>query len=136
MGYNVGDKEHQVSKALPATNETIYTGKLDLGALSAKGARVADCELIIHAPALPVGELPNTNTMKYDVQTDSDSAFGSPKTIAATVLTQTGGDGAGAAAAELRFRLPTDCERYVRVAATASNDNDASGSDVSVELAF
>ncbi len=136
MGYNVGDKTFQETKALPAEDTTVYTDALDLGALSAAGHRLADCELVINAPALDATALPNTHTMKYSIVTDNDSAFGSAKTIAAEVIVQTGADAAGAAAAEARFRLPSDCERYVKLAATASNDNDASDEDMSLELRF
>jgi hypothetical protein len=74
--------------------------------------------------------------MKYGVQCDSDSAFGSPKTLALEALVQTGAGGAGAAAATARFRLPTDCERYVRVSAVNSAAGDASDKSVTAELLF
>jgi hypothetical protein len=133
---NVRDTELKKTKALPNGAATIYTDGIDLGAITARGALLAQCELLISAPALVVGDLADTKTMKYDVQCDADSAFGSARTLALAVITQTGAGGAGAAAATARFRLPSDCERYLRVAATNDAAGDASDKSVTVELLF
>jgi hypothetical protein len=131
VGFNVRDTNLKQTKALPNGAATVYTDAFDLGAASGKQDRLANCELLISAPALVVGDLGNGDTMKYDVQCDDDSAFGSPRTLGLAVITQT-----GAAAATARFRLPTNCERYVRVAATNSAAGDASDKSVTAELLF
>jgi hypothetical protein len=129
----VQDFDTQVSKALPAGAATIYTDGIDLGH-TANGRVPPGTELIVNAPALVVGDLGNGATMTYVVQMDSDSAFGSPTSIYGTVLTQTGADGTGAAAATKRVALPSDCERYIRVAATNSAAGDASDKTLEVTL--
>lgn len=133
-GYGVRDANMVKTKALPSGASTIYTDGIDVGLRGGRGALLADCELEINAPILAVGELANASTMKYDVQMDADVAFGSPTTIALEVLVQTGAGGVGAAAATAKFRLPTNCERYVRVAATNSAAADASGKDVEIAV--
>jgi len=131
----VQDYGTKVTKALPSSAATIYTAGIDLGH-SANGRVPPGTEIVITAPALAVGELGNGDTMKYAVQMDHDSAFGSPTSIYGDVLTQTGAAGAGAAAAEKRVALPSDCERYVRIAATNSAAGDASDKSVIANVFF
>lgn len=126
------------TKTLPASAGDANTAAIDTGtggARSAKGALLAGVELRITAPALDATELPNSETMKYAVQCDDNSSFTSPKNLGKEVLVQTGAGTAGAASATARFRLPTDCERYVRVVATGSTSiGDCSGSSMTAEL--
>lgn len=133
---NVQDANFIKTKALPNGANTVYSSGLDLGALSDRGARVAEIEFKLSAPALATAALPDTKTIKYSVQTDSDSAFGSPTDLMTNILTQTGASGAGAAAATKRFRLPTDSERYVRIKAINDGTGDASGSELTLEAMF
>ena len=104
MGYNVRDDNFIATKALPNGATTIYSAGLDLGALSDQGHRVAECEVLISAPALATAALPDTKTMTYSIQHDSDSAFGTAADLAPSVLVQTGASGAGAAAATFPSR--------------------------------
>lgn len=134
--YAVKDNSLIKTKALPNGANTIYTDGIDLGSLSGRGARLADFELIIDAPALVVGDLADAATMKYTVETDDDSAFGSVTTLFADILVQTGAGGAGAAAASKRLRLPSNCERYVRIKAVNSGAGDASDKSVTMSLVF
>ena len=136
MSYNVRDLDLKETKALPNGAAAVYCDGIDLGAISSNGALLAGVEMLITAPALATADLGDGATMKYDVQCDSDSAFGSARTLGLAVITQTGADSAGAAAATARFRLPTNCERYVRVAATNSAAGDASDKSMTVELLF
>lgn len=131
----VQDYGTKVTKALPNGASTIYTDGIDLGN-SANGRVPPGTEIVIQAPALVVGDLGNGDTMKYEVQMDTDSAFGSPTSIYGVVLTQTGAGGTGAAAAEKRVALPSDCERYVRVSATNSAGGDASDKSVIANVFF
>jgi len=131
----LGDAELTVTKALPNGAATIYTDGIDLG-VSDDGLHLADCELEISAPALATAELGDGDTIKYSVEMDNDSAFGSPTALFPDVLTQTGADAAGAAAATKRVRLPSDVERYIRVKAVNSAAGNASGKSVTASLLF
>lgn len=123
--------------ALGTSDATVVTTGFDLGALSARGARLADVELKLDAPALNTTQLPDADTCTYSVETDDDVAFGSAKILTSALLLQTGAGGAGAAAASARFRLPSDCERYVRVKAIlAGGTGDCSGSSLVASLVF
>ena len=116
------DAALEETKAMPAAaSTTVYTDGIDLE-VSANGLHMADCELEISAPALTTTMLPDTKTMTYKVQMDNDSAFGSPTDLFPSAIVQTGAGGAGAAAQTKRYRLPTDVERYIRLAATSGAD--------------
>lgn len=136
MSFEVRDTEFITTKALPNGAATVNSDGLDLRAMSSRGVRPGACELKISAPALDTNDLPDTKTMKYDVECDEDSGFGSPKTLAKEVLVQTGSGGAGAAAATARYRLPSDTERYIRVNATNDGTGDASDKSMTVEVLF
>lgn len=124
------------TKALPNGAAAVNSDGLDTGLRGSRGAFLTECELLIEAPALATAALPDTKTMTYKVQHDSDSAFGTAVTLADAVLVQTGAGGAGAAAASARVRLPSTVSRYVRVVATNSGAGDASGSSMTVSLNF
>ncbi len=127
------DAELQVTKALPNGAATVNSGSIDLEH-STNGVHVADCELLIEAPALATADLPDTKTMTYDVEhSDDDSSWSD---LANGVLVQTGADGAGAAAATARVRLPSTVKRYVRAVATNSGAGDASDKSVTAGLVF
>lgn len=137
LAPNVRDASHVVTKALPNGAADIYTDGIDLGgSAQAQFAGGHACELLIEAPALATADLGDAATMKYEVQHDTDSAFGTAKSLYGVVLTQTGAGGAGAAAASKRVALPTDVKRYVRVKATNSAAGDASDKSVTVSLVF
>lgn len=130
--FGVKDASLIKTKACPETG-SIYTAGIDLGALSSRGARLADCEMLIEAPVCAAGNLVDDETLKYTIESDDDSAFGSVTTLAADVITQTGAT--GAAAATYRFKIPSDCERYIRVKVTASDaDGDSTGVSVTVSI--
>jgi len=136
MSYARKDATLVKTKALPNGAATIKTDGIDLGALSQNGARLAEIEFEISAPALATADLPDTKTIKYSVETDDDSAFGSATVVMTDVLVQTGAGGAGAGAATKRFRLPTDSERYVRISAVNSGTGDASDKSVTFSPVF
>ena len=137
--HNLKDASFVKAKALGTSDGTVVTEGMDLGALSARGARLehGDCELQIEAPALDATQLPNADTNTYSIETDDDVAFGSAKIIADKVIVQTGAGGVGAAAVTERFRLPSNCERYVRVKSILSGTTgDCSGASMTVSLVF
>lgn len=127
------DAALQVTKALPADASTIYTDGIDLEH-DATGVHVADCELLIEAPALVVADLADGATMTYDVEHSDDNATFTD--LANGVLVQTGAGGAGAAEAEARMRLPSTVKRYIRVVATNSGTGDASDKSLTAGLVF
>lgn len=136
--HNVQDASLRKTRALPAAaSSTVHSAGIDLGALSARGARLADCELVVEAPAVGVAVLPNTKTLTYTVQHDDDSAFGGAANLFPSLIVQTGAGGAGAAAAVARRKLPTDCKRYVRLSITSGADvGDGSALSAVMSLRF
>lgn len=134
--YAVKDALLTVTKALSNGAGSVTTDAIDLG-LSANGDLHAGCELSIDAPALTTTQLPNAETMKYDVIHSDNSDLSSPSTIAASVVVQTGAGGAGAAAISgTRFRLPSTVKRYVGVKVTKTGTGDASTVSTTVALVF
>ena len=137
--HNITDASFVKTIALGTSDGTVVTVGMDLGALSDRGARLeqGDCELQIEAPALNTTQLPDADTNTYSIETDDDVAFGSAKIIADKVIVQTGGGGAGAAAVTERFRLPSKCERYVRVKSIlAGTTGDCSAATLTASLLF
>jgi hypothetical protein len=134
MGFNRRDAKLKDSHALPSGASTVSSAGIDLG-LTARSDFLAECELLLTAPALAVGQLADASTMKYTVQDSSASDFGTNlRTIAGTEITQTGAGGAGAAGATRRIGLPTDVQRYIRFQATNSAAADASGATATLEV--
>jgi len=88
------------------------------------------------APVLNTTELPDTQTMIYDVQCDADEDFTDATTIAKEVIKQTGAGAAGAAAVTARFRVPSTCEQYVRIAATKSGAGTAATAALTHEVLY
>ena len=127
------DLELQVTKSLPNGAGTEYSDSIDLGDTTTS-VFVADCELLIEAPALATADLGDAATMTYDVEHSDDGT--TYEDLANGVLVQTGADGAGADADEARLRLPSTVKQYVRVAATNSAAGDASDKSVTVGLVF
>jgi hypothetical protein len=108
----------QITIALPAAaSSTVYTADIDLGVDNSKGLN-GEWELAI--PALTAVMLPNTKTMTANVYA---GAAASPTTILyGSVAVSTGADAAGSAATTGRFRLPSNCPRYIRVGFVSGAD--------------
>ena len=131
MTMNVQDATFIQTKALPAAGAAAATDPIDTGARTARGDFLADVEFRLTVPATP--SLVDTKTITYSVETDNDVAFGSAKVINPGLVVSTGAGGAGAAAVDERFRLPTDVERYVRVKATVEAGG---GDNTGVSMTF
>jgi hypothetical protein len=101
---------------LPTSAAAASSSGIDL-MNSSTGDFLAEGDLSIDAPALSTTELPDTKTMTYTIEHDTDPAFGTTTTLA-TIGTQTGAGGVGAAAAQYRYRPPETVKRYVRATAT------------------
>lgn len=134
-GFAVGDALLKSTLALPADDSAVTSAAIDLGHGS-NGQNLVDAEFLVEAPALTTGQLGDAATMTYAVVTSASSNLSSPTVINSAIITQTGADGAGAAAATARFRLPTDCQRYVGLRATNSAAADASAASAVLSLKF
>ncbi|MBN2584997.1 MAG: hypothetical protein JXL80_18190 [Planctomycetes bacterium] len=132
MAHQVKDVKVKATGALPAGALTSYSTGIDLGL----GDVLADFEVKITAPALAVGQLADTTTVKYSLEMDTDSAFGSPTTLYGDLITQTGAGGAGAAEATATVRVPVDVEPYLRLKMVKTGAADASGASGTLELLF
>lgn len=132
---NLKDAVLEVTKALPNGAAAVNSAGIDLG-VAASDLLLAECELVIEAPALATADLPDAQTMTYKVQHDTDSAFGTAVDLFPSAIVQTGAGGAGAAAATKRLRLPSDVKRYIRVVATNSGAGDASDKSLTAGLRF
>lgn len=118
--FGVADYSLRRAKALPAAASTATsTDGIDL---RLDRHFLAEVEFRLTAPALTTTILPDTKTCTYSIEMDDDSGFGSPTVLYPSVLVQTGAGGAGAAAAEYRFRVPAEVQRYIRAKATFGAD--------------
>jgi hypothetical protein len=135
MGFGVQDASLKVTKALPASNTTAVTDGINLGH-GLKGDFLADAELLISVDAVATGLLGNAATHTFDVEHDTDPAFGTATAVYKGVLVQTGAGGVGAAATSGRVRLPVDVKPYVRVKVTKSDNVNASTKNFYAQLVF
>lgn len=130
----LADAGLKVTKALPNGAASVTTDAIDMG--NSSGDFRADCELLIQAPAMGTTPMGDAKTMKYQVLGSANSDLSAPTILADQILIQTGAGGAGCAAAEARWRPPSNCPRYIGVKATGSTTGDASGSSVTAKLVF
>jgi hypothetical protein len=107
-------QDAQLTKAvdLPNGANTTNSAGIDLFETAASDF-VADCEVLISAPALSTTLLPDTQTVTYSLRQSNNANLSSDSELAALQIVQTGAGGAGAAAATRRFRLPTNVQRYI-----------------------
>lgn len=119
--------------ALPSEAEaTAAGGAIDLGA----GRSPEGAELSLSVPALDETIVPDAATVTLEIEASDSPSFASvSRTLAAKTLT--GADNAGVPATDLRCRLPSDCERYVRGVVTLGADTtDASAASATLQLKF
>jgi hypothetical protein len=137
LSHALQDAALTQTKALPNGAASTSTTGIDLeSVLSPAGAKLAPCEVLLGAPALGTTPMPDAKTMKYKIEHDDDSGFGSVATLQADLVIQTGAGGAGCAAAVGRMRLPSNTKRYIRATATGSTTGDASASSMTLQLVF
>ena len=129
---NLTDAQLNVVAALPNGAANTSTAGIDLGH-STFGDFVAPVEFKLSIPALTTSEQPDSKVLTYTVETDTDPAFGTAS-VQMTLGTQVGAGGAGAAAAEFRFALPTTVKRYVRCKATGSATGNSSTKSMTLEV--
>lgn len=120
---NLRDLDFEVTKALPAAAATAYTDGLDLGQTKVQSLEAIEFEISL--PAVP--DLVDAKTITISVQDSADdSSYAAVDPAITTVIT--GAGGVGAAAKTVRFRLPSQTRRYVRLKTdvlTAGGDNTA-----------
>lgn len=124
-GKLLADSALVITSALPNGAASTTSSAVDLQN-TANGDFAAEVEFEVSAPALVVGDLPNADTMIYDIVHSVNSDLSSPATLIENLITQTGAGGIGAAAATARFRVPNGVRRYIGVKATNSGAGDAS----------
>lgn len=129
--YQRKDAALAVETAMPnGGNKTVYTGGLDLD-----GKALAEFELLITAPTLTTGELPDGQTETYELEHADQSDFSDAASLYGQLLQQTGAGGAGAPQATKRVRLPSDAKRYVRLKVSSSaTAGDASAKKAKLEV--
>ena len=134
-GKQLADNELTETRALPNGAAAVTGAAIDLGN-SVNGDFVANVEAKIIAPALVVGDLANGDTMVYDLITSASSNLGTPTTLVAAAITQTGAAGAGAATDTWQGKLPNDVLRYIGLRATNDGAGDASDKSATLQLLF
>lgn len=130
LARNIKDAAHIVTRALPTADGTVTSSDIDLGADSYQGENF---ELSIEVPALSAVLLPSADTLTITVQAGAAAA---PTTTLNLVKVITG-TGSTIAAQEIRFRLPSDCPRYLNVKfVAAGGTGDQSGVSATIALRF
>lgn len=128
------DKTLTLTAALPNGAASTTTAAIDLESVSPNSDFLADVEFELTVPALTVSQLADTQTITYIVETSATSGFGSITTLIASLAVSTGTGGAGDAAVSRRFRLPSNCQRYVRIKATKTGASNASTASMTFAL--
>lgn len=126
------DKSLILTAALPNGAAATTTNAIDLESGPASDF-LANVEFELSVPALTTGQLADTQTITYTVETSATSDFGST-TLLMSLQTVTGAGGAGASALTRRFKLPTNVQRYVRIKATKAGASNASTASMTFAL--
>jgi hypothetical protein len=122
---NLRDADFSVSKALPAAAASNATDPLDLG--QAKVQSLEGIEFEISVPATPA--LVDAKKITFTVEDSEDKAtFAAVDPAISTIVTGVATN-QGGPAKTVRFRLPSQTRRYVRVAAAVETGG---GSNIAV----
>lgn len=129
---NQQDKLLTVTRALPTADGTVTSSDFDLG-VAAPGVTMESVELLVEMPALTATHLPSADTLTLTLQ-------GGASATPSTSLNQTRvitGTGSTIAAQSFRFKLPSDCPRYINVKfVAAGGTGDISGVSATLSLRF
>ena len=135
--YRLKDKTYIEAKALPTVGAAAYSVGFDIGALTAKGVRLANMELELSHPALAVGLMVNADTLAFDVVTDTVLPIDGSSVVVHTILTALGAGGVGCAAGKTRYKVPTDFTgKYLGIACTHVGTGAPQTADMTVQLLF
>ncbi len=121
--------------ALPGGAATSYSGAFKVNEPGYEFTP-GNAELLVEAPALTTGQLPDGQTVAYSLEQSLDEAFTTPVALYGVLFTQTGAGGAGAAAANDRVRLPLDVLPYVRLKAVKTGAASAAAKSASIKFVF
>lgn len=131
---NLRDALLKITRALPEDDSAVTSDAIDTGKSTTQGRQLANVDFLLSAPALTTAQLGDAATMTYKAIHSDNADLSEASDLYPSLIIQTGADGAGAAAATKRFRLPTDAKRYVGFVATNSADVDASGASATLEV--
>jgi hypothetical protein len=114
---NVTDKAvNPVPFAMGAASASTTSTAIDLETVGTGSFRDGNIEFELSIPALATGVIPDASVVSLILETSTASNFA---TITGTYTeTVTGAGGVGIAATAARFRIPSDCPRYVRFKTT------------------
>jgi len=118
--------------AMGAASASTTSTAIDLGADTFKAAAY---EFELSVPALATGVIPDASVVSLILETSTTSGFSA---ITGTYTeTVTGAGGAGIGATIARFRVPSNCPRYVRFKTTrGSGGTTAAGSNATGTVRF
>ena len=127
---NIQDKDLTITRALPTADGTVTSADFDLGADIYKGENF---ELEVTIPSLTSTLLPNADTLTMTVQ---GGAAVTP-TTSLNLVQITTGTGSTVAGQKIRFRLPSNCPRYINVKfVAAGGTGNMSGVSATAKLLF
>lgn len=129
----IKDELLKVTKALPNGAAAVTSDSIDTGK-SSRGDHLAPCELLLSAPALTTTQQPDAKTLTYDILGSDNADLSAPSVTVAGVIVQTGAGGAGAAAAEYRYALPSNGPRYWGFKATGSASGNSSTASGTIQM--
>ena len=128
---------------LPATAATVYSDtealeeSIDLYPLTAKGARLEDMELNISIPDLTVAQMVDADTLTFSILTDSVRPIDASSTVVAgDCFVCTGAGGVGVGPLNHRFKIPSDCQRYIGVKIVHAGTGSPETAEAITELLF
>jgi len=133
FALNVQDASiNPVAFAMGAASASTTSTAIDLGADTYKHGNV---EFELSIPALATGVIPDASVVSLILETSTTSNFAA---ITGTYTeTVTGAGGAGTGATIARFRVPSNCPRYVRFKTTrGSGGTTAAGSNATGTVRF
>lgn len=127
---NIQDNDLTITRALPTADGTVTSADFDLGADIYKGENY---ELEVTIPSLTAVLLPSADTLTMTVQ---GGAAVTP-TASLNLVQITTGTGSTIAEQKIRFRLPSNCPRYVNVKfVAAGGTGNMSGVSATAKLLF
>lgn len=127
---NIQDTDFIVTRALPTADGTVTSADLDLGADIYKGENF---ELEVTIPSLTSTLLPAASTLTMTAHGGSAAV----PTARLNFVQITTGTGSTIAEQKIRFRLPSNCPRYVNVKfVAAGGTGNMSGVSATAKVLF
>lgn len=115
--FNRNQQDQNYTSSVTVLAAGTSTAAFDLE--QAVGGDIEKVVFELAAPACTTAQLTDAKVLTYTLQDSADgTTFAAVDPLITT--TQTGAGGAGAAAKTVRFRVPANTRRYVRIAQTAT----------------